>query len=182
MSSELREQVLEFHRVFEHPIGKDGPKVPTDGRVRFRASLIAEEFFEMLCAMFPHGTAVLSFAEEHVKEVIKTSPVSVNLEDAVDAWGDIDYVIEGARLEFGVDGGPIAREIHRANMMKAHPCPVCENRSRVLPDCDRCHGTGLVIVKNAASKTIKPAGWKPPDIAGELARQQAPDEWPKADR
>jgi predicted HAD superfamily Cof-like phosphohydrolase len=71
-------------------------------------------------------------------------PVDVDLPDFVDALGDIDYVIEGTRSVFGVDGAPIAAEIHRANMSKE---------------------------PNGWGKPAKPANWTPPDIEWELRRQ-----------
>lgn len=178
--SKLREQVLEFHRVFEHPIGADGPKIPKDDRVRFRMALIAEEFFEMLVSVYGSDESI-DDAENSIRRVIASSIVHPHLADLVDAWADIDYVVEGARIEFGVDGDPIAAEVHRANMTKAHPCPVCANFAFDRGACARCRASGFIVVKNADSKTVKPVGWTPPDIAGELARQQAPDVWPKAD-
>lgn len=186
--SKLREQVLEFHRVFEHPIGADGPKIPKDDRVRFRMALIAEEFFEMLVSVYGPDE-LIDDAENSIRRVIASSIVHPHLADLVDAWADIDYVVEGARIEFGVDGDPIAAEVHRANMTKAHPCPAChgsgiKNEEREPGEepiwCAECRN-GWIVVKNADSKTVKPVGWTPPDIAGELARQQAPDVWPKAD-
>jgi predicted HAD superfamily Cof-like phosphohydrolase len=62
---------------------------------------------------------------------------------------DLDYVVEGTRLEFGIDGEPIAAEVHRANMAKTE--------GPVAPD----------------GKRLKPPGWTPPDIAGVLRKQGA---------
>ena len=50
--------------------------------------------------------------------IVDFSPIDINIEKFVDSLGDIDYVNEGARLEFGVNGEGIAAEIQAANMRK----------------------------------------------------------------
>lgn len=166
----LREQVLEFHSAFDHP-SRETPGQITDDRVRFRVRLIAEEFFEVLEACFTdevvcssdlghdlstgvcpscgntNHTLGLNSLREGVHELIAKSTVRVDLSELVDGLANLDYVVEGTRLEFGVDGAPIAVEVHRANMTK--------------------RGGG----KRADGKTTKPEGWKPPDIEGELRKQ-----------
>ena len=47
----LHEQVTEFHRTYSHPV-RETPGPISDERMRFRARLIAEEFFEVLEAIF----------------------------------------------------------------------------------------------------------------------------------
>jgi predicted HAD superfamily Cof-like phosphohydrolase len=144
MSRSIREQVIEFHEAMEHPIALK-PSVPPDARVRFRARLITEEYFESMRALF--AFADFSREEESVTRAIDVAEVLVDLPELVDGLADLDYVVEGTRLEFGVAGPPIAEEVHRANMAKL--------------------GGG----KTPAGKTIKPPGWKPPDIEGELRAQ-----------
>lgn len=171
MEKSLRDQVLEFHRVFDHPIRKTPGQI-TDERVRLRARLIAEEFFEVLEACFTdevvcdgkrgHNTngkdpcpscgnvfhtLGLNSLEEGIRELIAKSGVRVNLPELADALGDVDYVVEGTRIEYGIDGDPVAAEIHRSNMAKV--------------------GGG----KRADGKSQKPPGWTPPDIKGELEKQ-----------
>lgn len=168
----IRDQVAEFHRAMDVPTGTV-PKVPSDDRVRLRWNLIIEEVFEGLEATFqknyPQQIALVKAA---VMKIVHEAQIRVDLPELADAWGDIDYVIEGARLEFGIDGVPIAAEIHRANMAKVGG-PVRED-----------------------GKQLKPPGWTPPDIEGVLARQSnlrdtidasgerepvhlhAPDSWP----
>jgi predicted HAD superfamily Cof-like phosphohydrolase len=147
----LRAQVLEFHRAFSHPVA-ERPTIPANDRVRFRLTLIAEEFFELLeaCGIVPEldeggdvGGLVASVIE-HAKPV-------VDLAKFADACGDLDYVVEGARIEFGIDGAPVASAIHAANMAKLGP-------------------DGKPI-RRADGKSLKPEGWTPPDIAGELRKQ-----------
>lgn len=144
----IREQVSEFHNVYDHPI-RIKPGVPADDRVRLGLALIAEEFFETLRACLPES--YLGLAEAEVMADIKGSPVTVDLPGFIDGLADLDYVVEGRRLEFGVDGGPIAAEVHRSNMSKLGP-------------------DGKPI-KSSIGKVLKGPNFTPPDIAGELRKQ-----------
>jgi predicted HAD superfamily Cof-like phosphohydrolase len=156
--TKLHRQLLEFHAAFGHPISST-PCVPPDEQVRLRGRLIIEEAIEALEAMFdtthPPDARVGPEAYRSVLEMHKVAllslcaeaPVKVDLVKLADACGDEDYVVEGTRIAFGINGAPIADEIHRSNMAK------------------------LGGKKDAHGKTHKPAGWTPPDIAGELHRQ-----------
>jgi predicted HAD superfamily Cof-like phosphohydrolase len=139
----LSEQVREFHRAMGQPV-LERPKVPDDERVRLRLRLIAEEFMELVDA-----TLILPYAQfaRQLRGIIDTAPIAVDLVDMTDALADLDYVIEGTRAEFGIDGEPIAALVHDSNMAKLGGKP------------------------DALGKIQKPAGWQPPDIEGELTRQ-----------
>lgn len=139
--SKLHDQVLEFHRKFGQPV-VEKCAVPDDATVRLRLRLIAEEFFELL-----EAAGVAPDQDQEVSDAICIARLRVNLPAFVDALADLDYVIEGARIAFGVDGDPIADEVHRANMAK-------ENGP-----------------KRDDGKILKPPGWTPPDIEGELVKQ-----------
>jgi predicted HAD superfamily Cof-like phosphohydrolase len=147
----LREQVAEFHAAMNM---KDPttPTVISDDRVRLRAKLIAEEFFEVMEAMFG---PIFGQAIEVVEEARTKYPVHINMPELFDGMGDLDYVVEGTRLEFGGNGEPIAAEIHRTNMAKFIGEPVWSEPAS----------------PGGARKRLKPAGWTPPDIAGELRKQ-----------
>jgi predicted HAD superfamily Cof-like phosphohydrolase len=176
--TKLQRQVLEFHRVFDHPTA-DSPTIPADDRVRFRAALIVEECLEFLEACFDMNKAALfDDVKNSLKIVLAKATVKVDLALAVDALADIDYVVEGCRLEFGVNGEPIAEEVHRSNMAKVFTCPKClgsgfiQKNDHDSETCSRCLGRGRFIIKREDSKTVKPPGWTPPDIAGELEEQR----------
>ena len=141
----IRDHVLEFHKAFEHPTAPK-PCIPADERVRFRAKLITEEYLETMRSMFDWTFGI---AEDELDRAMENSNVRVDLVEMADGLADLDYVVEGTRLEFGIDGGPIAAEVHRSNMAKL--------------------GGG----RRSDGKTLKPAGWTPPDIARELAKQGA---------
>lgn len=150
----IREKVLEFHRAMEQPI-VEKPAVPSEDRVRLRLRLIAEEFFELLRSTIGYpevderndNPAILDFVERTVNAVINEAKLEVDLPSFVDATIDLDYVVEGTRIEFGVDGGPVLDAVHRANMAKA---------------------TGP---RRADGKILKPEGWRAPDVESELRRQ-----------
>jgi predicted HAD superfamily Cof-like phosphohydrolase len=147
----LHNQVEQFHKAFDIA-NRETPGVPSDETVRYRLRLIAEEFFELLAAC---GIGDLAgddqTLQEGVSDAIRCYDLRVDLPEFADACGDLDYVVEGARQAFGIDGAPIADAIHTANLAKLH-------------DDGK-------VVKNDFGKVIKPEGWTPPDIAGELREQ-----------
>lgn len=141
-STSIREQVVEFHQAFGQPV-LGTPQVPSDDRVRLRLRLIAEEFFELLDACdLPYTQSMRETFDANL-----THPTKVDLVELADALADLDYVIEGTRLEFGINGAPIAAEVHRSNMAKVG-------------------GT-----MREDGKLQKPEGWTPPDIKRELKLQ-----------
>lgn len=138
----------------------DVPHVPGDDVVRLRLRLVAEEFFELLAASLKDRDITdsdeknnhfddcnLSCAEQIVMTAIDEREVAVDLPEFADALADLDYVIEGARLQFGIEGGPVADEVHRANLRKA--------------------GAAL----RSDGKVGKPANWVGPDVTGALVKQ-----------
>lgn len=123
-----RHQVRAFHQKMgvPHP---EGPRVPSAERVCVRVALLFEEFNELMNEI-----------------AIPVDRSALDLVAIAHELADLDYVIEGTRLEFGIDGTPIARLVHEANMRKDPPVD--------------------------GSKAIKPEGWKPADVAGEIERQR----------
>src|SRR5580765_1203807 len=89
--------VAEFHQTFKHPIVAD-PQIPSEERCRLRISLIEEELKEL---------------EEAVK--------NQDIVEIADALCDIQYVLSGAVLEFGLGGKfkDLFDEVQRSNMSKA---------------------------------------------------------------
>jgi predicted HAD superfamily Cof-like phosphohydrolase len=151
--SRLREQVKAFHDACGIETGgtttQVTPRVPDDATVRLRLRMITEEYFELLDAA---GARYVTAARDQIHMSIDrlAAASNVNLPEFVDALGDIDYLVEGTRLAFGVDGDPIAEAIQASNMAK------CVDGK---------------VLRNAHGKIAKPEGWTPPDIAGELRKQ-----------
>lgn len=146
-TKDLQIMLIEFHRAMKVPI-LPTPQVPSDERVRLRASLIAEECLEFLEACFPDDYDYYRPLLAEMKDWIEKGKPRVDLSAAADALADIAYVVEGANLEFGIDSGPVLDEVHRANMAKVNG-PIRED-----------------------GKRLKPPNWQPPDIAGVLERQR----------
>ncbi len=123
------------------------PGIPTDATMRFRVRLVAEEFVEMLSATFDDHVAI-----DQIRACLKWfdeySPIKVDFPEFIDALGDLKVVIEGAFIACGVDSRPIQLAIHHANMAKK--------------DGPKRESDG---------KRLKPPGWKPADIEGELRKQ-----------
>lgn len=145
----LADDVREFHTA-AGIVGRQTPGFPPEDRIRARMRFIAEEFLEALDAVFASGHPALIDAREALNSMISDAPIIVDLPEFADALGDLDYVIEGTRQEFGIDGAPIAKAIHATNMAK-------------FPR----YGVAKIV----DGKIQKPAGWKPPDIAAELCAQ-----------
>lgn len=148
-ASVLSQQVREFHQAMGLPMA-EAPAIPEEARVRLRAALMAEEFVETLEALYDLDDEPTEdnfrTIESCLTAIIQHCPVKVRLLQLVDGLADQDYVNEGTRLEFGIQGAPIAAEVHRTNMAKGGP-------------------------KSPTWKQLKPEGWTPPDIKGELVKQ-----------
>ena|ERR1700748_3493230 len=142
----IRNNVMSFHKAMDIPIAFI-PQVPPEKRVRLRLRLIAEEFIELLEATY-NSPILITSVKGILNFIVDMAPIEVNMEKFADSLGDIDYVNEGARLEFGINGEGIAAEIQAANMRKIN--------GPIRPE---------------DGKRLKPPGWVGPDIEGELRRQ-----------
>jgi predicted HAD superfamily Cof-like phosphohydrolase len=89
-------QVAEFHRTFQHPI-EPQPVIPAPERCRLRVALLAEELKEL-------------------QEAIDNQ----NIVEVADALCDLQYVLSGAVLEFGLGKQfkDLFDEVQRSNMSK----------------------------------------------------------------
>ncbi len=89
-----QDMVEEFHHTFDivaHP----APTVVDEGTRELRVRLIQEEF-------------------EELKEALAQGDlVSISKEMA-----DLLYVVYGTAVSYGIDMGPVFREVHRSNMSK----------------------------------------------------------------
>lgn len=97
------DQVKEFHILMKQPV-LEKPQIPSMDRALLRVALIQEELDEL-------------------KEAIEAG----DLLESLDALGDLQYVVSGSVLEFGMEDVFIDAfaEIHRSNMSKA--CPSLED-------------------------------------------------------
>lgn len=90
-------QVAEFHRTFNAPI-LETPQIPSEERSALRVSLLQEELDELKKAIADH-----------------------NIVEVADALCDLQYVLSGAVLEFGLGEKfvELFNEVQRSNMSKA---------------------------------------------------------------
>ena len=111
------ERVREFHETFGHPVA-DEPTSVEDNRTTLRLALIIEEVLELADAMGFYTQEV----REYTHKMLSHGPVvDGNLVAIADALGDIEYVVNGAALEHGIDLPEVVKEIHRSNMTKLGP-------------------------------------------------------------
>ncbi len=97
-------QVAEFHKTFNAPV-LDKPQIPSKERAALRISLLQEELKEL-------------------QEAIDQNDIV----EVADALCDLQYVLSGAVLEFGLGEkfADLFNEVHRSNMSKA-----CSNEEEV---------------------------------------------------
>lgn len=145
--------VAKFHQTFQHPI-LDTPQIPSEARCKLRVSLIAEELREL-------------------EEAIQAN----DLVEVADALCDIQYVLSGAILEFGLKDkfAELFEEVQKSNMSKA--CKTIEEAEATKKFYLEKDGTesyyqekdGLYLVyRTADNKTLKSVAYSPADLKGIL--------------
>lgn len=146
---EALELVAEFHRTFKHPI-LDQPAIPDENRCKLRVALIAEELKELEVAILE-------------KDIVGVA----------DALADIQYVLSGAILEFGLGDKfkALFEEVQRSNMSKA--CNTEEEAIRTVRHYHEKDGTECyykqedgkwLVYRKSDNKTIKSIGYSPANL------------------
>lgn len=140
--------VAEFHQTFKHPILPE-PQIPSEQRCQLRVSLIAEELKEL---------------EEAI--------AARDLVEIADALCDIQYVLSGAVLEFGMADkfAELFNEVQRSNMSKA--CKTVEEAEETLAhyrakgvDCFYEEADGhFLVYRTEDRKTLKSVRYSPADL------------------
>lgn len=141
--------VAEFHRTFKHPI-MQSPTIPDEKRSKLRVDLIAEELKEL---------------EEAIREK--------DIVAVADAMCDIQYVLSGAILEFGLGEkfNALFNEVQRSNMSKA--CKSEEEAKATVAhylqkDGTECYyhkeGESWLVYRKSDNKTIKSVGYSPASL------------------
>lgn len=150
---ECLKSVAEFHQTFRHPI-LENPQLPETARCDLRVRLIAEELDEL-------------------KEAIAENDI-VGIADAL---CDIQYVLSGAVLEFGLAHRfkDLFDEVQRSNMSKA--CKTVEEAEATIEyfrneKGEECHyeraGDLYLVYRTNDRKTMKSINYSPADLAGVL--------------
>ncbi|MDY5585035.1 MAG: nucleoside triphosphate pyrophosphohydrolase family protein [Arcanobacterium sp.] len=127
--------VRQFHETYGLPIMNDTPNVNRE-RVHMRMSLIAEEFAELMGAVY--GQKARSIIESATTEAITTDDVTRDTIETADALGDLIYVIYGMALEMGIPLAAVLNEIQASNMSKlgADGKPIYREDGKVLKGPD----------------------------------------------
>lgn len=144
------EKVKIFHQIFNHPISeKPGPG--SQLLRQLRVQLIAEEFCE-LCEALGVGLVLRTspFGSDISDLESYKQDSEVDIVEAADGLGDLDYVVQGANLVFGFPSEEILNEIQRANMSK-----LGEDGKPIYRD---------------DGKVLKGPNYQPPDIASIIFR------------
>jgi len=147
--------VAEFHKTFQHPIVGQ-PAIPEENRCKLRVALLAEELKELEVAIL----------EGDIVEV-------------ADALCDLQYVLSGAILEFGLGEKfkDLFEEVQRSNMSKA--CASLEEANATIAHYQSKDGTACyyreeggrwLIYRKSDNKTLKSIHYSPADLQGIIAK------------
>ena len=142
-------QVAEFHRTFQHPI-QGNPGIPSPDRCELRVNLIAEELEELRQAIADH-----------------------DMVEIADALCDIQYVLSGAVLEFGLGEKFTAlfEEVQRSNMSKS--CKSLEEAEATVKFYQDQKNTPcyykqvdgrFLVFRTSDQKTLKSINYSPADL------------------
>lgn len=141
--------VADFHETFKHPI-LPAPAIPGPDRCNLRVALIAEELKELEAAI-------------DAKDIVEVA----------DALCDIQYVLAGAILEFGLADKfkALFEEVQRSNMSKA--CNTEEEARETVEhyrkkDGTECYyrqeGDKWLVYRKSDQKTIKSIAYSPANL------------------
>ncbi len=141
--------VAEFHKTFQHPI-KPEPGIPSADRCRLRISLLQEELKELEAAVADH-----------------------DIVEVADALCDIQYVLSGAILEFGLGNRfkELFDEVQRSNMSKA--CDTPEEAKATVVYYEKERGEACLVeekegkwlvYRKSDRKTLKSVNYSPADL------------------
>lgn len=147
--------VAEFHKTFKHPV-LDNPQIPSADRCKLRVALIAEELKEL-------------------EEAIADN----DLVEVADALCDIQYVLSGAILEFGMGDKfkTLFDEVQRSNMSKT--CATMEEAEATQKHYMEKDGTEsyieesdghFLVYRKGDNKTLKSVNYSPADLKSILSK------------
>ena len=155
-------------REFTGGAGQPTPERPcamNEDEVRFITKMILDETMELLATMYPPSVAkqtmkkFIDDSKDLPQESYKDTEAFQIIADQADALVDIYYYSLNAACKKGINLSAIFGIVHQANMNKRDPA------------------TGKFIKRESDGKIIKPAGWTPPDVEGEIQRQLKEGAW-----
>lgn len=127
--------VRTFHEVFDIPVGDGTPDV-RGGRVPMRMTLIAEEFAELVGAVY--GAPAQKVMDRAFTRAIGLDESTRDIVATADALGDLVYVLYGMALECGIPLAHVLAEIQDSNLSKLGPDrrPLLREDGKVLKGPD----------------------------------------------
>ncbi len=151
----------------EGSTGKPCPPHPVPmsrEKAKFIIRMIISELDELACTVCPTQDDRDDFMLEclttrdkcsNFKYDNDTDTIAAQFDALIDSW----YYSLNVAAQHGVNLSSIFDVVHRANMAKRDPV------------------TGQFIRRETDGKVIKPAGWQPPDVEGEISRQISEGSW-----
>ena len=147
--SNYLQSVSEFHKTFNAPI-LESPQIPSKERCELRVALLQEELNEL-------------------KQAIEDN----NLVEIADALADLQYVLSGAILEFGLKEkfNTLFDEVQRSNMSKA--CTSQQEALATLSHYKQKDGTEgryeevngkYIVYRKEDNKVLKSVGYSPASL------------------
>ena len=113
------ELVLQFHHTYSVPIRPFSDPTLDYERMNMRMSLIAEEFAELMGAVYgPRARAIIEAA---TAEAVATDEGERDVIEAADALADLVYVVYGMAIESGMDLDSVLAEVQASNLSKLMP-------------------------------------------------------------
>ena len=130
-SRDPEQLVRVFHETYDLPIVTDGPNADRE-RVHMRMALIAEEFSELVGAVY--GKQARAIMEEAFGQAVEADDHTRDTVEVADAIGDLVYVLYGMALETGIPMRDILAEIQASNLSKlgADGTPIYREDGKVL--------------------------------------------------
>lgn len=145
--------VKAFHQTFDAPVLKN-PKIPSEERCKLRVALLQEELNELKAAI-----------EDN------------DLVEVADALADLQYVLSGAILEFGLGEKfkTLFDEVQRSNMSKAcETIEIAEATAKKYKEKDGTESTiekkgdVFIVYRKGDHKVLKSVNYSPADLASIL--------------
>ena len=149
LSPDILKAVAAFHETFKHPV-LTAPQLPSARRMHLRYELLYEEL-----------------------EELKTAIENQDLVAVTDALCDLQYVLAGAVLEFGLKHKfkTLFEEVHHSNMSKA-----CHSEAEAAATvayykhkgigayCKKINDSTFLVYRSKDDKTLKSIHYSPPQL------------------
>jgi predicted HAD superfamily Cof-like phosphohydrolase len=175
------ENVKEFHEIFKSYIGYK-KEVPDEDTIKLRLSLILEELVELATASGEKSIFYLyRLMSEKIDKISNNEIVSdnkdgtPNIKNCLDALGDIDYVLNGTVISYGLHDvfDEACDDIHLSNMSK-----VCKTKEEAeltiksrendeyeyyISEYDK-KANGYFVYRKSDNKLIKSINYNPVNL------------------